>query len=47
MTDTEKLLLIKNIVGDCMEFVDSNKDSMDALTTCIITICEFKSEEES
>lgn len=47
MTDTEKLHLIYRITCDFMEFVDYDKSSMDALTTCIATIHDFKPQEEA
>ena len=47
MTDTEKLDLIYKITCDFMEFVEFDKHSMDALTTCIATIHDYNPDKES
>lgn len=46
MTDKVKLLLIHNMITDVMEFTDYGKDALDALATCVLTIIDFKTEED-
>lgn len=45
MTDTDKVSIIGKMASDVMEFTDYDKGALDALVTCILTVTDYKTEQ--
>lgn len=41
MTDTQKIDLISQMISNVIEYTPYEKDAMDALITCISSVCAF------